>query len=126
MSKIDHSELNKSYINATFSSIRHLLDDNSISEIMLNPHSLNIGQMWVVRTNGLHEKAKYPNGQEIFWDNIKTSQLFQLLSGQNEKITHSKRPILDILAHPPKLMVSKETIKNNYYHYVVAPCGLIV
>jgi type IV secretion system protein TrbB len=95
MSKIDHSELNKSYINATFSSIRHLLDDNSISEIMLNPYSLNMGQMWVVRTNGLHEKAKYPNGQEIFWDNIKTSQLFQLLSGQNEKITHSKRPTLE-------------------------------
>ena len=25
-----------------------------------------------------------------------------------------------------KYQNGKETIKNNYYHYVVAPCGLIV
>jgi len=95
MSKIDHAELNASYINATFSSVRHLLDDVSVSELLLNPYSLNVGQMWVIRTNGVHEKALSLSGEPIFWDNMKTSQLFQLLSGQNEKITHSKRPILE-------------------------------
>ncbi len=95
MSKIDHAELNASYINATFSSVRHLLDDPTVSELMLNPFSLNIGQMWIIRTNGVHEKAQSLTGEPIFWDNMKTSQLFQLLSGQNTKITHSKRPILE-------------------------------
>ncbi|MBY0380056.1 MAG: hypothetical protein K2P99_06640 [Burkholderiales bacterium] len=86
MSKIDHAELNASYINATFSNIRHLLDDPTVSELILNPYSLNIGQMWVIRTNGSHEKATNLSGEPIFWENMKTSQLFQLLSGQNEKI----------------------------------------
>lgn len=95
MSKADHAELNASYINATFSSVRHLLDDPTVSELVLNPYSLNVGQMWVIRTNGIHEKAVSLNGEPIFWDNMKTSQLFQLLSGQNEKITHSKRPVLE-------------------------------
>ena len=95
MSKADHKELNESYINATFASVRHLLDDSTVSELMLNPYTANTGQMWVIRTNGIQEKAKDLSGNYIFWDNMKTSQLFQLLSGQNDKITHSKRPILE-------------------------------
>ena len=95
MSKADHADLNASYINATFSPVRHLLDDPTVSELLLNPYSLNVGQMWVIRTNGLHEKATGLDSNPIFWDNQKTSQLFQLLSGQNEKITHSKRPVLE-------------------------------
>lgn len=95
MSKADHQELNESYINATFASVRHLLDDTTVSELMLNPYSDKKGQVWVIRTNGVHEKAKSLGGDYIYWDNMKTSQLFQLLSGQNDKITHSKRPILE-------------------------------
>ncbi|MFN8771026.1 MAG: ATPase, T2SS/T4P/T4SS family [Neisseriaceae bacterium] len=89
------ARLQEQYIRTSFEDIQHLLDNPKINEIMLNPYNENKGVFWIINTEGEHEIAKGVDGNPIYWDDIKTAQVISTLSGQNHKLTHSQRPILE-------------------------------
>ena len=89
------AQLLEEYVRSAFEDIQHLLDDPKINEIMLNPYDDRVGVFWIINTEGEHEFAKDLEGNPIFWNDIQTAQVIATLSGQNDKITHGQRPILE-------------------------------
>lgn len=88
-------ELDISYVKATLNPILHLLEDDTINEVMINPVQDGTGQVWIIKANGVTEEAIGLTNNKIFLDTTKIQQIISFMSGSNEKITHNKRPILE-------------------------------
>lgn len=88
-------ELDTSYIKATLAPILHLLEDDNVNEVAINPLELGTGIVWVKLGNGNWQQALSKTGDLIILDNTKLQQIISFMSGSNDKITHDKRPILE-------------------------------